>query len=65
VVDFTGLPRFDLTLDWRPIDKQAENAADPSVLTAIEEQLGLRLQPRKIPMVVLIVDRANRIPMAN
>lgn len=70
VVDFTGLTgRFDLTLDWSPVDakgdKEGENATGPSMFTAIEEQLGLRLEPRKLPLEVLIVDRANRTPAEN
>ena len=66
VVDFTGLTgRFDLTLEWSPVDASGENAAGPSVFTAIEEQLGLRLEPRKMPLEVLVVDRANRVPAEN
>jgi uncharacterized protein (TIGR03435 family) len=66
VVDSTGLTgRFDLTLDWSPIDKPAENAAAPSIVSAIEEQLGLRLEARKMPLEVLIVDHADRVPAAN
>lgn len=66
VVDFTGLPgRFDLTLEWSPADRQGENGIGPSVITAIEEQLGLRLEPRKLPLLVLVVDRANKVPTEN
>jgi uncharacterized protein (TIGR03435 family) len=66
VVDYTGTPgRYDLTLDWSPIDKPTENAAAPSIVSAIEEQLGLRLEARKMPLEVLIVDHADRVPAAN
>jgi uncharacterized protein (TIGR03435 family) len=66
VVDFTALPgRFDLTLDWSPTDKQGENGIGPSLFTALEEQLGLRLEPRKLPLEVLVVDRANKVPAEN
>jgi uncharacterized protein (TIGR03435 family) len=54
VVDFTGLAgRFDLTLDWGPVD-------GPSIFSAMEEQLGLRLEARKMPLEVLIVDHASK-----
>jgi uncharacterized protein (TIGR03435 family) len=66
VVDFTGLQgRFDLALEWSPADKQNENWIGASVFTAIEEQLGLRLEPRKLPLEVLVVDRANKVPSEN
>ena len=66
MVDYTGTPgRYDLTLDWSPIDKPTENAAAPSIVSAIEEQLGLRLEARKMPLEVLIVDHADRVPAAN
>jgi uncharacterized protein (TIGR03435 family) len=35
-------------------------AAGPTIFTAIEEQLGLRLESRKTPMQVLIVDSADK-----
>lgn len=57
VVDFTGLTgRYDFTLDWVP--------TDPS-FSALEEQLGLRLEGRKLPLEILIVDHADRVPAAN
>jgi len=70
VVDFTGLTgTFDLTLDWKPETGQAENpsdnASEASIYTAIQEQLGLRLEPRKIALEVLVVEHANKVPTEN
>jgi len=66
VVDLTGLTgRFDLTLEWSPVEESAENGTGPSLFTALEEQLGLRLEPRKMPLEVLVVDRANKVPAEN
>jgi uncharacterized protein (TIGR03435 family) len=57
VVDFTGLTgRYDLTLDWVPTDP---------IFSALEEQLGLKLEARKMPLEVLIVDHADKVPSAN
>jgi uncharacterized protein (TIGR03435 family) len=57
VTDATGLSgRFDFELRWRP-DSAPEQAPDaPSLFTAIREQLGLRLESRRAPVPVLVVD---------
>jgi uncharacterized protein (TIGR03435 family) len=62
VVDMTGLKgHFDITLDWAPDTVQLD-AADrgPSVFTAIQEQLGLKLEPRKSPFEFIIIDHVER-----
>lgn len=67
VVDETGIEGiYDFTLVWTP-DGAVSDAADsaPSILTASQEQLGLRLEPRKITAPALIVDRVERVPSAN
>ena len=52
VLDRTGtLARFDLTLDWAPddrkkVDMEAVNSR-PSIFTALQEQLGLKLEAAK------------------
>jgi uncharacterized protein (TIGR03435 family) len=70
VVDFTGLTgQFDLTLDWRPGAEEAEKpdtgSERPSIFSALPEQLGLRLEPRRVSLVVLVVDAAVRVPAEN
>ena len=74
VVDRTGLAgNFDLTLSWTPdrvpqgLDKKVAAGglapADPngpSIFTAVQEQLGLKLDAQKGPVQVLIIDRAER-----
>ena len=64
VIDKTGLTSlYDFQVDWVH-DIQAaspENMPDgPSLFTAIEEQLGLKLVPAKAPVPVLIVDHIER-----
>jgi len=39
--------------------------AAPNLFAAIETQLGLRLESRKGPVQVLVVDRVNRTPTGN
>jgi uncharacterized protein (TIGR03435 family) len=63
VVDQTGLTgAYDLTFDWKPGEPDTPSA---SLFTAIQEQLGLRIEARKIPLEVLIVDHAERVPKEN
>jgi uncharacterized protein (TIGR03435 family) len=73
VLDATGLKGvFDFTLDWTPDESpyaKAESAIDapksPSLLIALQEQLGLRLQARKAPIEILVVDHAEKVPTEN
>jgi len=71
VTDRTGLTgKFDFTLEFAPQapaalppDTTAESA--PNLISAIPQQLGLRLVPKKIPVDILIIDRADKIPTEN
>jgi uncharacterized protein (TIGR03435 family) len=59
VIDKTELTgNYDLTLQWTPDGAPASTDADapPSIYTAVQEQLGLKLQPAKAPVEVLVVD---------
>jgi uncharacterized protein (TIGR03435 family) len=73
VVDQTGLAgRWDFTLKWTPDEFQfaglgvrvppPTNAADapPDLFTAIQEQLGLKLDSTKAPAEVFVVDRVEK-----
>ena len=70
VVDFTGLTgQFDLALEWQPEAERAENpdaaSERPSIFAALAEQLGLKLEPRKVSLEVLVVDAARKTPTEN
>jgi uncharacterized protein (TIGR03435 family) len=72
VVDQTGIAgKFDFTLTWTPDDSQfrgmgvrvpppPDNATAPNLFTAIQEQLGLRLESTKAPAEVLVIDRVEK-----
>lgn len=61
VVDQTGLTGFyAFTLDWT----SAADSDLPSVFTAVQEQLGLKLESQRAPVEMLIVDHADQ-PSAN
>jgi uncharacterized protein (TIGR03435 family) len=62
VVDMTGIEgNFDVTVEWAADDGVPDASADaPSLFTALQEQLGLRLEPHQLPMEVLVIDQAAR-----
>ncbi len=69
VVDMTADPRsFDFSLQWTQDDmRSGESAAladGPSLFTALQEQVGVKVTSQKVPVDVLVVDRAE-IPSEN
>jgi uncharacterized protein (TIGR03435 family) len=58
VTDQTGLTGvYDFKLSW-------DEDAGPSLSTALQEQLGLRLEPRKVPVSYFVFESAQR-PLPN
>ncbi len=76
VLDQTGLSgRFDFTLSWTPdefqfpnVDVKAppadNNAGLPDLLTALKDQLGLKLESTKGSVEIFIIDKLDK-PSAN
>jgi bla regulator protein blaR1 len=63
VVDKTGLTAgFNFELDWSPEQPNSKPDASPddrpSIFTALQEQLGLKLESAKIPIPAIVIDRA-------
>jgi uncharacterized protein (TIGR03435 family) len=73
VVDDTGVKgSFDINLEWTPDQSQprgpkesaeplpVDDGAGPTIFTALQEQLGLKLEPRKGPVEILVIDRVEK-----
>jgi uncharacterized protein (TIGR03435 family) len=61
VVDKTGVAgNYDIDLKWTPDDQQGTPDAGPTLITALEEQLGLKLVPAKGPVDALVIDHVER-----
>jgi uncharacterized protein (TIGR03435 family) len=59
VIDATELDgKYDLKFWWSPVADTKDDAEGPDMLSALESQLGLKLQPKKsAPVEFLVVDR--------
>ena len=73
--------KYDLSLDWAPelpmnsigpVALGAENtlpaateASGPNLFTALQEQLGLRLVPKKVTIEIFVIDHIEKMPTEN
>ncbi len=67
VLDETGLPgKYDISLDLSPYLPSAGERPDIAAMmvTAVREQLGIRLEPRRAAAEVLVIDHLEK-PAAN
>jgi uncharacterized protein (TIGR03435 family) len=65
IVNKTGLSgRYDMVLKWDATDLQSSDSTEPSIFTALEEQLGLRLQRTKTTVETIVIDHLE-MPSAN
>lgn len=76
VVDETGLSgRYDIALQWKTEEMQAKapapendpsatagNAGESSLFSAVQDQMGLKLNPSESALDVLVVDSATKPP---
>jgi uncharacterized protein (TIGR03435 family) len=61
----TGLYDFYLHFDPTPLAAEPREDAAPSLQVALEQQLGLKLEAKKLPFDVLVIDGAEKIPTEN
>lgn len=72
VVDQSGISgKYNFTFDWSPDETQLPGLSEqlqhtngrserPDLYTAIQQQLGLKLESAKAPVEILVIDRAER-----
>ena len=64
VVDKTGLSGiYDFTLSYSPASDSSSSL--PDFFTALQEQLGLKLESQKVPVDFLVIDHIDKIPTEN
>ena len=60
MIDLTGLTgTFDLSVEWSPERDNPASESDvsgPTLFQAIKDQLGLKLDPQKGPIDVMVID---------
>lgn len=75
VIDRTGLKgSFEVKLQWATAGNRTavagpnelpDSPSGPSLSTALQEQIGLRLVRQKGPLEVLVIDSVQRVPVDN
>jgi uncharacterized protein (TIGR03435 family) len=69
VLDKTGLKgRYDFTIDLSGLGfngREPEVPGGPSIFTTVQRDLNLRLEARKEPIEILVIDSVNKIPTEN
>jgi uncharacterized protein (TIGR03435 family) len=64
VIDKTGLTgAYDFKLSYAPANDP--DSPLPSFFTAIQDQLGLKLEPQKVSVETLVIDHVDRVPTEN
>jgi uncharacterized protein (TIGR03435 family) len=76
IIDRTGIEgKFDVSMQWTPdpanepllsksgmpiTEAPPDAVPGPSIFTVLQEKLGLKLEARKVPVEVTIIDQAHR-----
>jgi uncharacterized protein (TIGR03435 family) len=61
VTDATGIAGvFNFKLEWTPEEASSSAGPDFSLVAALQEQLGVKLEARKVSLEMIVVDRAEK-----
>jgi uncharacterized protein (TIGR03435 family) len=59
---------YTFSLAYSPDRRAGANEAEPSgrsIFTALEEQLGLKIEAEKVPVDFVVLDRCDKMPSEN
>jgi uncharacterized protein (TIGR03435 family) len=66
VVDMTGIKGvYDFILKWSPDDAPVSASSSASIFTALQEQLGLKLETRKISARTVVIEHLEKVSTGN
>jgi uncharacterized protein (TIGR03435 family) len=66
VTDSTGLQgKYDFMLSWVAENNPAADSSGPTLIEAVREQLGLRLERKKGLADVFVIDHVEKVPVEN
>ncbi len=66
VSDATGLTgKYDFTLKWIMGEGPSSEETGPTIFTALQQQLGLKVESKKAMIDILVVDHIEKIPTEN
>jgi len=66
VLDQTGIAgNYSFALYFTPEGAAASDSAEPDLFGALEQELGLRLEARRAPVELVVIDHAEKIPTEN
>lgn len=71
VTDATGLiAKYDFTLEFSPRPAQPGSSPEvveqlPDIFSALQSQLGLKLERKKMPVEVIVIDHMEKTPKGN
>src|ERR1700693_1270329 len=68
IINATGLTgKYDFVVSWSSAATQPNVPADsgPNIFAAIQEQLGLKLESKKLPVDTVVIDHIARTPSEN
>ena len=66
VMDLSNLKgTYDFKLEWITAGEASNGSPGPTMFNAVQDQLGLKLERRRQPVEVFVIDTLDRTPTEN